>query len=442
MASPATAPAITFPTAADQAANGGTEVYGLRTTLVAADGGSYAAPDLFLHGRDYYCPMPASPNMTSGQDNAQFVRVYRLRADNVYSGSTWTGRTAWCSAERLMLFQASLVGYPYVLSVGGTPTLFRHLPEPFLGGNSSLGGNPGMAYVWIDTRTGSSIYRYWMHASRVVSVRGIGNEGQSPTGSAVPWTPNTQSILFAAGTEAAIIPPDEAYPEYEVSVMFERLPYNVMLQTDAAFAGEFSRFVIYQEEPQGRALQTRLGTAWDTNAGYGQPASPLSGAVSVTEGVPIFIGQNNIIWKWVDVPYGGIFWDGTYTVSGINYTWGVTAQFGKINDTDFCTTTTAPFRKYTKESLLFRTAFRSPDKPSCIGAPLNDYTFYLEHAPGFDGAGYWNRLINKSLALQRYVATGATAPDNNYYKTMNFVNLFKTTFASPTTFPPLSDFPT
>src|SRR5947209_5148030 len=103
---------ITIPTAADKIA----EVYGLRTALNVGE--KYAdAPDIFLHGRDYYCPMPKSPQMTAAPDHSEFVRTYRLWADGKYEDlkdqNKITGRSTFVSAERLNLFMMSLIGYPY-----------------------------------------------------------------------------------------------------------------------------------------------------------------------------------------------------------------------------------------------------------------------------------------------------------------------------------------
>jgi hypothetical protein len=432
---------VTFPTAADiagatDATNG--EVYGLRTTLMSGES-NYNAPDIFIHGRDYDIAMPASPQMASSPDQSQYVRVYRLRADNIFSGSTMIKRAPWCSAERLYLFMASLLGYPYMATdTSRNLSMFRHLPEPYYAGSQNRGpagantwaGNAGQAYTWVDTRDGGSgVLRYSLHASRVISVRGVAPGGESPVTVGATWDANIQSCIWTPSNPSVFAPPDEAYPQYEVTVLFERLPYMVMKWTDPDYLGEFSRFVIYQEDPVGRALQVRAGVKWDSSAtGYGQPGTsglpgtPVSGTISAQEGAPVYIGENNLTWRWVDVHPQGVNWNSYKTFTGppmTNRAYGVCAYFGVINSIDFCTQATSPYRLYTKESLLFRSAGRSTDKPCCIGVPLNDYTLFYEQAPSPDGFGYWNRLLNKNGQFQRYL-TGTT----NFYRTIDFKFLF------------------
>jgi hypothetical protein len=420
---------VTFPTSADEAASSGTEVYGLRTALLSGENyGSSTAADIFIHGRDYQCKMAESPEEKDAPDNGQFVRVYRLWADNIFDGSTWTGRQNWVSANRLYLFRASLLGYPYILATGesDTPYLYRHLPEPFRVGN---GASNGIAEQWLDTRDGGDgVARFKFHASQIISIRGIAPEAQSP-GTSVQWNSNTKSAQWTPSSPGSWAYPDEAYVEYEITVLFERLPYEVMLKTDADFLGEFSRFVIYQEDPIGRALQVRGGAQWITSSGYGQPSAfgPGNPGVDATafapqEGVPINIGENCLTWRWVDVPPGAVAWDVYADVSGTYNTVGLKAQFGTVNSTNFCSPSYSPYRLYTQESLLFRTAARSTNKPSVIGLPVNDYTLCFEHSPAPDGFGYWNRLLNPNGVFQRwgFGAGGSVVP----YKLFNFNDIF------------------
>ncbi len=404
--------AVQVPTNADL----DSEQVGLRINLYSGET-DYSAPDIFLHGRDYYCPMPDSPRISAAADQSQFVRTYRLFADNnPYSGGNWVSRKAFVSSERLKLFCISLIGYPYIKTVSSKKELYRHLPEPFYGGS----GTDGNAWTFTDNRTGSDITRYEMRATKILNIHGIGPHGQNPTQTGNTWNPVTQSSIWTPGADSSFFLPDEAYSQYDITVLFERLPYLVCKRSDAAYQGEFSRFLLPQEEPLGRALQIRGGAQWDTAAGYGQPGGgdQVTGVFSTKEGAPRLIGENMITWKWLDVPLAAYNWE-----SWVTTTWkGIKSAFGKINDNDFGSYTLSPFMLFGKETLLLRTAGRM-QKPSIIGTPLWDVTFYFQHSPASDGYGFWNRLLNNKGFFQRYKTANAGSP--NWYFSETFTKLFQ-----------------
>lgn len=414
---------VAIPTAADLNALVNGEIYGLRQALQTGET-NWEAADLFLHGRDFFCPMPDSFQFSGSADQQAFTRVYRLMADNVFDvDSNWTGRTAFVSPERLRLFQASLLGYPYTMNGGdGKLQLFRHLPEPFRAGTG------GLAWTFLDTRTGGSIQRFEFHASKIVRVWGE-VPGAQGGGTPITWNPTTQSAIWDPNNPGTFNDPNEGYESIHLEVMFERLPYNVMQKVknggsaDAAYAGEYSRFVIYPEKASARALQIRAGVQWDTADGQGQPASGnrVSGTFSSLEGAPKLVGENTITWKWIDVPELGANWANP-TGSGAIEQAGLKAYFGYVNDSNFGDSTHLPIVFWNEQSVLFRTCERSEQKPSCIGFPVYDYTFVFQHAPANDGLGYWNRLLNPNGYYQRYQSTLG----GNWYNLANIPTLFKT----------------
>lgn len=443
---------IPIPTAADLAAGGtsGTgEVYGLRHTLLPIDAGDYYKnPDLFIHGRDYFVLMPSSPNMVQATDNAAFTRVYLLMADNVDPSTVSPAppagaitREKWVSAARLRLFMASLLGYPYVTTGSGTGPfagfneLFRHLPEPYYAGATSTDGgvsNAGNDFTWIDTRGEGRISRFELHATKIMSVQGIGEEGQSPGSVATikaggwpqpTWTPANESVAWNPAFPSFFLMPDEGYKAYVITVQFARLPYEVMKKTDSSFGGEFSRFTLYQEESSSRALQIYAGVKWDTNlSNFGQPASTppgVSGTFSSKEGVPKLIGENMLTWRWLDLPISAYNWNSFKT----DHWTGIQQWFGRINDSDSFGSdplTTAPFIVYGRQCLLLRTASRI-QKTSPIGQPLWDVTLFFNCSPATDGLGYWNRLLNPNGVFQRYIA----ANGDKFYSENDFTVLFR-----------------
>lgn len=390
------------------------EVYGLRTSLMTGEGyGDDSARDIFIHGRDYFLSMPSSPSHQTQTDVGQFTRTYRLWADNVFDGNDWTGRKTYVSAERQKRFEMSLLGYPYTVTVspGGQTQLRRHLPEPLYSG---IGGD---AYTWIDTRGGGSIQRYEFHATRIIASRGIAEKGQNPDQTPVTWNPNTQSAIWTPSSPGTFQYPDEGYQEIEYTVLFERLPYEVMKVTDDYFAGEYSRFLVPQEEGSGRGLQVYGGVQWDTDlAKYGQPISgnDVSGTFATKEGAPKLVGEGVVTWRWMDVPLKAFNWAGT---SG-----GIIGRWGQVNDAAFGATADAPFVQFGRECLLFQTAYRNP-KPSITGEPLWDVVFCFRNSPAEDGYGYWNRVLNNKGYFQRYRPAAGSLTD--FYKTSDFTLLFK-----------------
>jgi hypothetical protein len=353
--------ANTYPTPADLAA----EQYGLKNVFNHVDAG-------LSDGGDYYCPEPASPRFSISPDQGQFVRVYRLLPQ--------PRSIDFVSADRLDLFCCSLIGYPYMK---GTE-LWRHRPEPF------LAGNDGNTYTYLDTRgslTGSSSQgttRYRYHASRILQVVGVGPRGQNP--------------------DTQVIAPNEAYGQYDITVLFEQLPYDVMRRADSMYTEEYSRFLIAQDEGNGRALQTRGGVKWDNSDGDGQPAAGnrVDGDFATTEGFPVLVGENMLTWKWVDVPLLAYNWCGGGVNAFGQANW-VTKWYGCVNSADFGALSKSPFVYYKSETLLFRTAHRIPKR--CItGQQIWDIVFYFQHSPARDGFGYWNRLLNNKGFMQRYRA--------------------------------------
>ena len=431
-----------FPTWSDaQAGSGSSENYGLRTALIGGEGyGDATATDIFIHGRDYSMKEPDSIGAQITPDAGILSRTYFLYADNTFSGNTWTGRTSFVSPDRLKTFCGACVGYPYVMYPNGIANrkLYRHLPEPFRSGSSGISwqysDNRGSAQGSVPTspaygnQAGNTL-RYDFHCTTITSIHGVAEHGQG-YGSRTQWNPYTQSAIWSPSSPGTWSYPTEAYPIYEIAVNFERLPYEVMTQDDPAFYGEYSRFVLPQENANTRALQIRGVVSWNQTSGlYGQPTDTTkiqssTPQITASEGVPILANDNLITWKWIDVPWNAFQWIGKNAAGQYN---GISVEFGKVNSLDAdgtnapfppgVNTPYAPFTQYNSETMLFQTATRV-QKPSFGGQSVWDITFYFNYSPGNDGMGYWNRLLNAYGVLQR-IKTNSNINNGNVYNSAN-----------------------
>lgn len=416
-----------FPTQSDIAlANLGTptENYGLRTALLSGEGyGDTSAMDIFIHGRDYSVAMPASPTANIKPDTGVFRRHYYLLADNIFDGTTWVGRTAFVSADRLKTFMGALVGYPFIQIKSSKPTLFRHLPEPFRSG-PPVSGQPagGVAWQYNDYRGGlqanSPTLRFDFHCSGADVLRGISEGGNADNSAAATWNTNTMSSIWKPSTPGTFNYPTEAYPVYEIMVTYERLPYDVMLRTDKCFGGEYSRFLLPQEDLSGRALQVQGSVVWNSDpTAYGNPTTglmPNGKTVSSSEGQPKLLGDNMVTWQWIDVPWGAYNWGRLNPAAmATNNSPGIPLVFGQLNDSPFPgfgitggEPNASPFVVFGKEVVLLRSVNRKPK--GCFGGmPCWDLTFAFQASPATDGFGNWNRLLNLNGVFQRIKTNNA-----------------------------------
>ncbi len=401
-----------FPTAKDLVA----EQYGLVTTLDGAGGDD----DVFIHGRDYGILMPQNFGGQIRTDAGMKTRAFLLMPEL----STEDTRAPFVTANRQKLFEGSLLGYPYPNTVMTPPPgggdvpytntqLWRHLPEPYRTGDA------GTAYQFNDTRSGSTIRRYDLHASQIVSIYGIGEAGQAVVDNPSTWTPQNMTAIYDVSSPANWDYPYEKWKMIVYVVAFTKLPYDVMFRNDPAYGGEFSRFLLPQEDPVGRALQIKAADVrWNTDLTlYGQPAaSPpaIDGLVSPTEGTPRLTGDNNLSWKWLDVPYGVYNWNLIQSYFGtVNYT-----NPENVNQPFPLSVTQSPFIIWNSEVLLLRSAHRY-QKPNIGGQPVFDIVFCFQASPAPDLKGNWNRLLNTNGVFQRiYAGT------NTFYTTKRFLDLF------------------
>jgi len=377
-------------------------------------------PGCFIHGRDYAMKMPESYTGDWTPESSSYIRVYRLFPD--HQGNTYSGPSTYVSKPRELLFTQAICGYPWMdKDSNGNPILRRNAPEP-------LRYRQQTSFTWLDNRgsTSTTQTRYYHFASRVLKIEGVGELANPPETRSALW-PNTQQSQ----------PAEECYKELRIHVLFERQNREIMIaypdqsindplynKADPYFGGEWSRCTLYQDDPQGRIIQTQGSVNWITTPGYDQPTGDnlVSGATFASkEGKPLLLGENMILWKWEDVPLAAYNW------------YGIQSWFGRVNSTDFPyptgivpgsqappATTTSPFVSYAPQTLLLRTASRK-QKTSNIGLPLWDIIFYFQHTPWDDGFGLWNRLVNNKGYAQRYMLGGGTG---NFYPVAPFASLF------------------
>ncbi len=409
-----------FPTRNDLVAEG----YGLLTSVPM---GGTDTGDIFIHGRDYAVLQPQSPGANLKPDGGMKVRHFLLMPKL----NTDDTREAYISADRQKLFEGSLLGYPYANTVmapppggGGVPysntQLWRHLPEPY------RTGSDGTAYTFNDTRSGSTIERFELHATEISAQYGIGEGGQVSVSNPSTWTPDNMTAIYDINNPTSWDYPYEKWKLMVYVVTFTRLPYDVMLRSDPAYGGEFSRFLQPQEDPVGRFIQIRSASvSWNTDLTlYGQPANAdkSTGPISSTEGLPRLTGDNNLSWKWLDVPSGVYDWNRIQSYFGtVNFT-----NPPNVNQTFPLSATQSPFIAWNSEVLLFRSAHRFL-KPNIGGMPVYDMVFCFQASPGTPRVlgdvttceGNWNRLLNPKGVFQRlYAGT------NDFYATRRFLDLF------------------
>ena len=462
-----------FPTPSDALlASTNQETYGLRTQLIGGENYSDAsAADIFIHGRDYGMGEPQSPGGGFRPDQSSITRTYYLFADNQFSGTTWVNRSSFVSPDRLKIFVSSLLGYPFCLYINGKRTLFRHIPEPFRSGPGT-GTAGGLSWTYYDVRGGGlqlpnqttnvdsdgfpgsgfqgveptapsnafgnntyqqelelpyqPVLRYDLHATDILSIRGV-VEGAQPDASGYNaansvYNPTNRSAIWNPADPGTWNYPTEAYNFLEIVVKFERLPYECYTRNlpgtttpDPAYGGEYSRFLVKQENALARALQIRNVVNWFNGDGTGQPPAEFraSNVVSSTEGFHILASDQMLSWQWLDVPYDAMLWgDVNSRYVGANPALpagqapynltGITNAFGAVNMATFPIPGYSPFTSYPAETLLFQTASRKA-RPSLGGMPVYDITFFFQYSPGNDGYGNWNRVINKFGYYQRVV---------------------------------------
>lgn len=238
----------------------------------------------------------------------------------------------------------------------------------------------------------------------------------------------------ASGSEIAIgisgnlqgWPANQSYKRIRVHVAFTTPNYNLFLRSDEkSFAGEFSRFCIWAVEPSGRFIQARGSAVWDADpAKYGNEeaaAQPLVPGCAVgallpeatpfagKEGLPTLQAESTIIARWTDVPRQA--WNPSRCQ----------AWLGSINSIDFPLLSLAPYMRFNKHTLLFR-SYGFVEKRGILGPPVFDITFYFTYSPGQGDRGAWVRLLSPLGFYQRYKNKGT---GKTYFPEKNFADLFK-----------------
>src|SRR6202041_1415526 len=385
-----------FPTPSDGIA----EQYGLPTVELADD-----PQNTFIHGKDYAIILPQQFGGQIRPDAGTRMRLYILMPALADGG----GRVEYVDADRQKSFEGQLLGYPYPQNVADVYQLWRHLPEPY------RTGPDGTSYQWADLRGGGSpILRYDYHATEIMSITGLGERGQAGLiTNPSTWTPELMTSIWSSENPTEFDYPYEGFEALLYAVRFERVPYEVMFRTDDSYGGEFSRFMLPQDDPAGRALQIKTGdVVWNTTAGqYGQPAVLPGGLVSATEGAPKLTGDNHVTWKWLDVPLWCYNWNRIQAYFGT-----VNQLVDGANSTFPAANTTAPFIIWNSEVLLARSAGRM-QKPNIAGTPVWDITFSWQASPANDQLGNWNRLLNTNGVFQRY----QLAKGMPFYATSDFL---------------------
>jgi hypothetical protein len=241
-------------------------------------------------------------------------------------------------------------------------------------------------------------------------------------------TANARVIVGVQGGYSGGAPVDEVYKRLKFHVLFQRVNFELLLATDKAYGGEWSRYVAYQDEPSGRFIQVFGGVLWDTEytgnptnvAHWGQPAAAngvgaqgeVRDALAYEEGLPRLIGENTWLWKWIDVPMQAYNWP------------RILSMLGTVNNATFPPKVTqAPFYNAGQETLLLRSAGRQ-QKNNSAGVPLWDITFCWQFSGADDGYGYWNRLLNNRGYFQRYYSAFALSVGAAFYSLSDFTTMW------------------